>query len=94
MDPHVTNGDYFWIAEPYIQKWVLRQRLPVVQLQTRVLIEKRRVYRVYRPTRHNVCGGASTVLIQFLGALKVGPLTNWLVRPKAGATPTTDLSWE
>jgi hypothetical protein len=31
--------------------------------------------------------GASIVLIQFLGALKVVPLTNLLVRPKAGATP-------
>lgn len=38
--------------------------------------------------------GASIVLIQFLGALKVVPLTNLLVRPKAGSPPMTDPSWE
>jgi hypothetical protein len=52
----------------------------------------------HRPTRPlaqiHLCGGASIVLIQFLGALKVVPLTNLLVRPKAGATPMTDPSWE
>ena len=35
----------------------------------------------------HLCGGASVVLIQFLGALKVVPLINLVVRPKTGQPP-------
>ncbi|SRR5580700_5505815 len=61
---------------------------------SKILTEKEEYIEFTAPRGTTYAGGASIVLIQFLAALKVGLLTNLPVRPKAGATPMTDPSWE